>query len=203
MKIILLGPPGSGKGTIAKKLVQDFKLNHISSGDVFREEIGNKTALGREVQQVIEQGKLVSDRLTTELIKPRLIKKDNYILDGFPRTVAQAESIADQGISLVLLIDVPDKTVVERITLRRICPDGHIYHLKYIPPKKEGFCDLDGKPLLQRKDDTEEVVKKRLKAYHKQTKPLIDYYKRKKLLKTVGGAQQQEEVYRSVKKALL
>lgn len=202
MKLIFLGPPGGGKGTIAARLVQEYKLQHISTGNIFRDEIRQQTVLGKKAKTIIDQGNLVPDSLTIEIVKQRITGKDNYVLDGFPRTIAQAKAVEDQKITIVLLIEVPEKVIIERLSLRRTCQQGHVYHLKNNPPKKAGICDIDKTSLSQREDDTVEIITNRLKVYQQQTAPLIQYYEQKKLLQKVNGNQGIEKVYAAVKKAL-
>lgn len=203
MKIIFLGPPASGKGTVSEKLETDFQLEHISAGALLREEVKKGTTIGNNIKDVIEKGNLVPDQLVTEIIKLDVNKKKNYILDGFPRTIKQAEAIENLDIDLVIYLEVPKDVIVERFAGRRVCTQGnHGYHLKYLPPKMKGVCDIDGSPLILRKDDTPEVVKDRFKIYYKLTKPLIDYYKQKGVLVTVNGAPAPNVVYESVKKVI-
>ncbi|MEK6969320.1 MAG: adenylate kinase [Nanoarchaeota archaeon] len=203
MKIILLGPPGSGKGTVSEKLEKDFNFAHVSAGELLREEVKKGTTLGKDIQKIIEKGNLVPDNLVTELIKLEVTGKKSFILDGFPRTLKQAEATAELNINLVIYLEVPEEIVIERFSGRRVCSTGeHGYHLKYLPPKKEGVCDHDGTKLVQRKDDRPEVIKERFKIYHKETQPLIDYYKQKGILKTVDASPNPEKVYAAVKKVV-
>jgi adenylate kinase len=203
MKLILLGPPGAGKGTVAKKTADEFNIPHISTGDLFREAIRIESDLGKKVKKIIESGALVSDELTSELIKERLAKKDvesGYILDGFPRTIRQATLLDDfQKIDRVLLLKVDDSEVVRRLSGRRICKDcGHIHHVEFMPPKVEGICDKCGGELYTRDDDKEESVKKRLQVYREETAPLIGYYEEKGLLTHVDASKSPDEVFQSV-----
>jgi adenylate kinase len=201
MRIILLGPPGSGKGTVSEKLVRDFSLKHVSAGELLREEVSKKTSLGKEIKKYIEKGDLVPHNFVIEMVKLEVGKKDNYILDGFPRSVDQAEGIKDLGIDLVIYLELSEKVVVERISGRRVCEKGtHSYHLKYIPPKVKGKCDVDGSKLILRKDDTVKVVKERFRVYTKNTGPLVKFYVKKGLLKRVDGAPSPKKVYDAVKK---
>ena len=187
MVVILLGPPGAGKGTHAVELSKTFKLPHISTGDLFRENINNKTSLGEKAKTYIEKGQLVPDELVLEMLFDRISKNDcasGYILDGFPRTLEQAKAFEerqDKNIkALTINLDIDDKPLVERITGRIVCKNcGTPFHTKFLPPKKAGVCDNCQGELYQRKDDTEEVVKERLKVYHDQTQPLIAFYKSK------------------------
>ncbi|MBU0470196.1 MAG: nucleoside monophosphate kinase [Nanoarchaeota archaeon] len=201
MKIILLGPPGSGKGTVSERLEKDFNLAHVSAGELLREEVKKDTAIGRDIKKFMEKGNLVPNRFVVEMVKLEVNGKDNYILDGFPRSVEQAKLIEGLGIDLVISLEVPEQIVIERFAGRRVCGTGeHGYHLKYLPPKKEGVCDYDGTKLVQRKDDNPEVIKERFRIYHAETQPLVDYYKKKGILKTVDGAPAPEVVYAAVKK---
>ena len=197
LNIILMGPPGAGKGTQAVKLEQEYKLPHISTGDMFREETSSGSALGNQVKAIIERGDLVPDELTVAIVKARLSKDDcakGYILDGFPRTLPQAEALEKMGreigreVSLVINIGAPDEELVRRISGRRVCPKcGASYNVVSMKPKKEGICDLCGSPLIQRKDDNEASLKVRLANYYKSTAPLLSFYKERKLLHDYDG----------------
>ena len=197
MNIIMLGAPGAGKGTIASQMEERYNLPHISTGDIFRANIKEGTELGNLAKSYIDKGALVPDDVTINMTVDRLSKddcKDGFILDGFPRTNAQAIGLdeafskSDRKIDLVILVDATDKQITERLSGRRVCDKcGESYHLVNLPPKKDGICDKCGGNLVHRKDDTEEVVADRLKTYHEQTQPLIDYYKEKKILKRVPG----------------
>lgn len=203
MKLILLGPPGSGKGTVAGKLAKDFNLHHVSAGELLREEISKKTTIGEEIKKYVDKGQLVPTHFVEEMIKLEVRDEKDYILDGFPRSLEQAQNIEDLNIDIVIYLEVPEDAVIERFAGRRVCEkENHGYHIKFVPPKKEGICDIDGSKLIRRKDDNPEVVRDRFKVYHKETQPLIDYYKKKGILKTVDGAPKPEIVYDSVKKVL-
>lgn len=205
MILVLLGPPGAGKGTQAVQLAEAFKLQHLSSGDVLRAERASGTELGDKVAQYMDSGALVPDEIIIEVIVNRVLnpqKPAGVLLDGFPRTVKQAEALdealakAGQSVDLVVSLAVPDELIVERITGRRVCPSsGRVYHVKFNPPQKEGVDDETGEPLIHRTDDTEEVVKQRLSAYHEQTQPLEAYYKSKGLVAEVDGTQDVQEVF--------
>jgi len=201
--MILLGAPGAGKGTIAVQLVEKYGIPQISTGDMFRAAIKNHTPLGEEANRYISQGLLVPDEVTIGLVKERLAKDDckkGFILDGFPRTIGQAEALKgiskelDLPINFVLEIDCPEDILVERICGRRVCKKcGAPYHIKYKKPLKDGICDICGEELIQRKDDNEETLKARLAEYHKQTEPLINFYKNLNLITKVDGTLGLEE----------
>lgn len=211
MNIILLGPPGSGKGTQAKMIADKYSVKHISTGDILRENVRNNTPLGQEAKKYMDAGKLVPDSLLVSIIKDRFSKPDvkgGWMLDGYPRTIPQAEALDQilpslgQKIDVVLNIDVPDEELVKRVTGRRMCKCGTTYHVQFNPPKVPGKCDACGADLYQRQDDTEETVKQRLQAYHTQTQPLIDYYNKKGIVATVLGVGDIKEIFVNVSKAL-
>lgn len=193
--IILLGPPGSGKGTQAVEIAKDMKIPHISTGDLFRENIGNNTSLGMQAKAYMDQGKLVPDELVLNMLFDRVAKPDcaaGYLLDGFPRTIPQATALdtflKDRSKVIALNLEVPDDVIVKRIEGRLTCKAcGNIQHRDYSPPSKEGICDKCGSPLTQRSDDRREVVLERLKVYHEQTAPLISHYQKQGVLKSVNG----------------
>ena len=203
MYIVLLGPPGAGKGTQASLISEKMGLVHVSSGDIFRENLKNDTLLGLEAKGYMERGELVPDDLTIAMVKDRLGKPDcqkGALLDGFPRTPAQAAALAatlaewDKNVDLVPYISVPAQELIERLSGRWTSQNGRVYHVKYNPPKIAGRCDVDGSPLFQREDDKPETVKNRIKVYLEQTTPLIDYYKEQGLLVEVDGTKSIEEV---------
>ena len=208
MKIVLLGPPGAGKGTQAKSISNRYSIPHISTGDIFRKNISEGTPLGIEAKSYMDKGQLVPDEVTINMVKDRLTWEDcknGYLLDGFPRTVAQAEALegflADRNEKLdtALSIEVPSSFILERMTGRRVCPScGASYHVKFNPPTKDGVCDVCGSDIVQRKDDTEETVSERLEVYERQTQPLIDFYNNKNLLSTVDGTKAINEVFESI-----
>ena len=208
MKIVLLGPPGAGKGTQAKSISNRYSIPHISTGDIFRKNISEETPLGIEAKQYMDNGQLVPDEVTINMVKDRLTWddcKNGYLLDGFPRTVAQAEALEaflnsrDEKIDTALLIDVPMEFILERMTGRRICGScGASYHVKFNPTKGEGICDVCGSEVVQRKDDREDTVRERLDVYERQTQPLIDFYKEKNLLSTVDGTKAINEVFNDI-----
>lgn len=208
MHILLMGPPGAGKGTQAEKLVADFPIPHISTGDMFRAAVKNGTELGKEAKKYMDAGGLVPDEVTIGIVKERLSQPDcqkGFILDGFPRTKEQAvaldEILKELGIKLdaAVNISVPYADLVARVTGRRICKKcGATYHVIYNPPKQEGVCDKCSGELYQRNDDKEETVKKRLEAYHSQTAPLIAYYEQEGVFKDIDGTQPIGKVYADV-----
>lgn len=208
MKIILLGPPGAGKGTQAKSISSKYDIPHISTGDIFRKNITEKTPLGVKAKGYMDNGQLVPDSLTIDLVKDRLSNEDckeGFLLDGFPRTVNQAEALKNflkengENIDCALLIDVPRDFILDRMTGRRVCPAcGASYHIKFNPPTNEGKCDLCGQDVIQRKDDNEATVNERLEVYENQTQPLIKYYEKENLLKVVQGTKAINEVFESI-----
>ena len=197
MNIIMLGAPGAGKGTISSRLKEIYNLPHIATGDIFRENIKNETELGKKAKDFIDKGKLVPDDITINMMIDRISKddcKNGYILDGFPRTLAQADGLDKQlkninsKIDLALLVEADEETLIKRLSGRRVCEKcGATYHIEHLKPKTDGVCDVCGGKLIIRKDDTEEVIKDRLKTYHEQTEPLIEYYTKQNLVKTVNG----------------
>ena len=208
MKIIMLGAPGAGKGTQAKRIAAQFKIPHISTGDIFRANLKAGTPLGLKAKEYMDQGLLVPDDLTCDLVVDRIAQPDaadGYILDGFPRTIPQAEALTKaleergEALDYALNIDVPDDFIMERMEGRRSCPKcGAGFHLKFGPPAKEGICDVCGDELIQRDDDKPETVTKRLAVYHEQTQPLIDYYKKAGILKDVDGTKSMDEVFAAI-----
>ena len=212
MKIVMLGAPGAGKGTQAIMISEKYGLPHISTGDIFRANIKNGTELGMRAKAYMDEGRLVPDELTVELLLDRVADEDcrnGYVLDGFPRTIPQAdvltEALAKTGdkVDYAINIDVPDENIVRRMSGRRACPGcGATYHIEHIPPKKEGICDVCGQKLVQRDDDKPETVLKRLGVYHEQTQPLIDYYEKAGVLRNVDGTRSLEEVFSDIVKLL-
>ena len=208
MKIVLLGPPGAGKGTQAKSISNRYSIPHISTGDIFRKNISEETPLGIEAKGYMDNGQLVPDEVTINMVKDRLTWEDcknGYLLDGFPRTVSQAEALEsflnerNEGLDTALCIEVPKDFILERMTGRRVCLQcGASYHIKFNPSAKAGVCDVCGSEVIQRKDDVEETVKERLEVYERQTQPLIDFYKTKNLLSTVDGTKAINEVFESI-----
>ncbi len=212
MKIIMLGAPGAGKGTQAKQIAGKYSIPHISTGDIFRANIKNGTELGKKAKEYMDQGLLVPDELTCDLVVDRIGRddcKNGFVLDGFPRTIPQAEALTDalnklgEKMDYAIDVDVPDENIVKRMSGRRACLDcGATYHVVSIPPKKEGICDACGNKLVLRDDDKPETVQKRLDVYHEQTQPLIDYYKKAGILKSVDGTQPMEDVFAEIVKIL-
>ena len=208
MKIIMLGAPGAGKGTQAKMIAEKYAIPHISTGDIFRANIKNVTALGIEAKNYMDLGLLVPDELTVKLLLDRVVKDDcsnGYVLDGFPRTIPQAEVLDEaltklgDAIDYAINVDVPDENIVKRMSGRRACLScGATYHVEHIPPKKEGVCDTCGQELVLRDDDKPETVLNRLKVYHDQTQPLIDFYTKKGVLKTVDGTKDMKDVFEDI-----
>jgi adenylate kinase len=215
LKLIFIGPPGSGKGTQAKRLAAQHGVPHISTGDMLREAIADGTELGRQAAPIMASGALVSDDLMLGIIEERLAKSDaqrGFILDGFPRTLVQAEKLdsivgktsgnGDEGLRVLQLL-VPDDAIVERISLRRSCPTcGAIYHLASAPPAVDMVCDRDGAELIARPDDNETAVRKRLEAFHRQTLPVATFYKAKNLLREVDGVGPVDQVFERIEKSL-
>ena len=208
MKIIMLGAPGAGKGTQAKKIAEKYQIPHISTGDIFRSNIKEGTELGMKAKSYMDQGGLVPDELTIGMLMDRIQKddcKNGYVLDGFPRTIPQAESLTNalnernQKIDYAVNVDVPDENIGNRMSGRRACLScGATYHIVYKPSKVEGICDVCGDKLVLRDDDKPETVKKRLSVYHDQTQPLIDYYKEAGVLANVDGTQDMEKVFSDI-----
>ncbi|MBE8540306.1 adenylate kinase [Geoglobus acetivorans] len=208
MNLILLGPPGAGKGTQAKRIVEKYGIPQISTGDMLRDAVAKGTELGKKAKEYMDKGELVPDEVVIGIVKERLMQPDcenGFILDGFPRTINQAEALDDildemnRKIDAVINIAVPDEEILKRIVYRRICKEcGAVYNLIYSPPKVDGKCDKCGGDLYQRDDDKEETVKERLRVYREQTAPLIDYYSRKGSLQNVDGTKNIEEVWSQI-----
>lgn len=208
MKIIMLGAPGAGKGTQAKKIAAKYGIPHISTGDIFRANIKNGTELGKKAKTYMDQGLLVPDELVVDLVVDRVNQDDctnGYVLDGFPRTIPQAEALTEalekmgQKIDFAIDVNVPDENIVKRMGGRRACVTcGATYHMVYAPTKKEGICDTCGGELILRDDDKPETVQKRLNVYHDQTQPLIDYYTNQGILRTVDGTVDIDDVFRAI-----
>nr|WP_297709323.1 adenylate kinase [uncultured Butyrivibrio sp.] len=208
MKIIMLGAPGAGKGTQAQMIADKYNIPHISTGDIFRANIKNGTELGKKAKEYMDKGLLVPDELTVQLLLDRVANddcKDGYVLDGFPRTIPQADVLDAEltklgdKVDFAVNVDVPDENIVRRMSGRRACLKcGATYHIEHIPPKVEGICDKCGSELVLREDDKPETVQNRLSVYHEQTQPLIDYYDKKNILKTVDGTKDMQEVFNDI-----
>jgi adenylate kinase len=211
LNLVLLGPPGAGKGTQAKRLQGDFRLPYYATGDILREAVEEKSELGQKAKEYMDAGDLVPDELVIDLIKERLGEEeslDGFILDGFPRTVAQAEALEEalddvgRSLTAALLIEAEDDEIVRRISGRRVCKNGHIYHVEFDPPKREGVCDTDGLKLVQRDDDKPETVRKRLDTYREKTSPLVEFYDDRGILKRFDGSRSPTEVHDHIRATL-
>ena len=208
MKIVMLGAPGAGKGTQAKMIAEKYSIPHVSTGDIFRANIKNGTELGKEAKSYMDKGELVPDELTVRILLDRVAQadcKNGYVLDGFPRTIPQAEvldaELTKMGdkIDFAINVEVPDENIIKRMSGRRACLKcGATYHIVHIPPVKEGICDKCGSELVLRDDDKEETVKNRLSVYHEQTQPLIDFYDKKGVLKEVDGTVDSKDVFAAI-----
>jgi adenylate kinase len=212
LNLILLGPPGAGKGTQAARLVQDFRLPWASTGDMLRTAVTEGSDLGLKAKGFMDSGALVPDDLIVDLIVERVRQEDcegGFLLDGYPRTIPQADALAealdglDRKVTAALLVELADEEVIRRISGRRVCvSSGHGYHLDFDPPKHEGVCDQDGSRLVQRDDDKAEVVMNRLEVYHAQTEPLVEYYESRGMLRRFDGSRSQTEVHDHIRAAL-
>ena len=203
LNLILLGPPGAGKGTQAGRLTEDFGLPYIGTGDLLREHRREQTELGRQAEEFMAAGHLVPDDLVIAMILEKIADEgdDGFLLDGFPRTIGQADALGDEmekrgrRLTAALLIEAPDEVVVERLSGRRQCSNGHLYHVNYDPPKHDNMCDQCGRPLVQRDDDRPEAIRERLEVYHELTEPLKDYYEERGLLRRFDGTRDKVEVH--------
>lgn len=212
MRIVMLGPPGAGKGTQAKKIAEEFKIPHISTGEILRKAVQDNTPLGKKASEYLDKGLLVPDEIVEGIVRSRLKMHDcaaGFLLDGFPRTVRQAENLDEflkeenVNLDIVINIQVEQRLLIERFTGRRTCQKcGATFHIKFSPPKTPGICDKCGEKLIVRKDDDIETVKKRLEVYETTTAPLVDYYDRRKLLVNVDGSKPIDDVFEDIKKVL-
>jgi adenylate kinase len=210
LNLILLGPPGAGKGTQAVRLRDDFDLAYIATGELLREHVSEQSDLGKEAKSYMDDGALVPDELVIKMIFDKVEDEgdDGFLLDGFPRNVAQADALGEElerrgrKLTAALLVEAPDDVVIERLSGRRQCSNEHLYHVEYDPPKHEGVCDQCGRPLRQRDDDRPEVIQKRLKTYHEQTEPLKDYYEERGLLRRFDGTRDKNEVHDHIRATL-
>ncbi len=208
LNLVLLGPPGSGKGTQGERLQDDLDLPYYATGDILRRAVREETEIGKDAKAYMDKGDLVPDQVIIDVIAERIDSheaEDGFILDGFPRTVGQADALADKleklrsRLTAAILISVPDEEVVRRLSGRRCCPNGHIFHVEFDPPEKEGVCDVCGEELIVRDDDKPEVVKHRLKQYKEKTAPLVDWYDERGLLERVDGCGAPDDVYEDVR----
>lgn len=212
LNLVLLGPPGSGKGTQGERLNEDLRLPYYATGDILRAAVRDETELGRTAKEYMDRGDLVPDEVIVGVIADRIGSSealDGFILDGFPRTTPQAEALdaklgeLGRAVNGVLLIDVSDDEVVRRLGGRRTCEaNGHVYHVEFEPPKEEGVCDIDGSQLIVRDDDKPEVIRKRLETYHEKTEPLVSYYDSRSVLRRIEGEAKPEEVAEQIRRTL-
>lgn len=212
LNLVLLGPPGSGKGTQGERLNEDLRLPYYATGDILRAAVREETELGRTAKEYMDRGDLVPDEVIVGVIADRIVSSealDGFILDGFPRTTPQAEALdaklkeLGRALNGVLLIDVSDDEVVRRLGGRRTCEEnGHVFHVEFEPPKQEGVCDIDGSPLIVRDDDKPEVIRKRLETYHEKTEPLVSYYDSRSVLRRIEGEAKPEEVAEQIRRTL-
>jgi adenylate kinase len=212
LNLVLLGPPGSGKGTQGERLNEDLRLPYYATGDILRAAVRDETELGRTAKEYMDRGDLVPDEVIVGVIAERIDSSealDGFILDGFPRTTPQAEALdaklreLGRAVTAVLLIDVSDDEVVRRLGGRRTCEaNGHVFHVEFEPPRQDGICDIDGSPLIVRDDDKPEVIRKRLETYHEKTEPLVDYYDHRSVLRRIGGEAAPDEVAEKVRRTL-
>ncbi len=209
MKIVMLGNIGVGKGTQGRKLSEKFNIPYIATGDIFRENIRNETPLGKKVKDILKEGKLVPDEVVNEIVFDKINNLEGFVLDGFPRTLFQAEQLEkflklnNNPLNFVLYLTLSEDTIVKRITGRRVCPKcGRIYNIYFNPPKNDEICDFDGEKLIQREDDNLEVVKKRIEEFKKNTLPLIDFYRERKILFEIDGEGTPDEVFNRIVKTI-
>lgn len=212
LNLVLLGPPGSGKGTQGERLQEDLRLPYYATGDILRAAVRDETELGRTAKQYMDAGDLVPDEVIVGVIAEALdseAARDGFLLDGFPRTTPQAEALdaklseLGRAVTAVLLIDTADEEVVRRLGGRRTCAEnGHVFHVDFNPPKQEGVCDIDGSELITRDDDKPEVIRKRLETYHEKTEPLVDYYDKRSVLRRIDGELEPNEVGEEIRRTL-
>jgi adenylate kinase len=212
LNLVLLGPPGSGKGTQGERLQEDLRLPYYATGDILRAAVRGETELGRTAKEYMDRGDLVPDEVIVDVIAERIDSTealDGFILDGFPRTVPQAEALdakleqLERAVTAVVLIDVSDEEVVRRLGGRRTCVEnGHVFHVEFNPPKQDGICDLDGSELIVRDDDKPEVIRNRLEQYHSKTEPLVDYYDRRSVLRRIDGTATPDDVAEEIRRTL-
>ncbi|ADC89382.1 adenylate kinase [Thermocrinis albus DSM 14484] len=209
MILVFLGPPGAGKGTQAKRLVEERRFVHLATGDLLRSAVRNMTPLGMKAKEYMDRGDLVPDQLVIQMIEEALPQEGDVILDGFPRTIPQAQALENmlsshgKKVDKVIFFDVEDSVLIERLTGRRVCPNcGAVYHIKYNPPKEDEICDRCGTKLIQREDDREDTVRRRLEVYRTQTAPLVDFYQKRNKLIILDASKPQDEVYASILKAI-
>lgn len=210
LNLILIGPPGAGKGTQAEHIREDFELPYLATGDMMRAARKEDTELGRKIDRIITEGGLVDDDIVCKVLIERIERegRDGFLLDGFPRTQNQADILdgalarRDTEITAVLLIEAPDETIVQRMSGRRQCPKGHVYHVEFNPPREDGVCDVDGLPIEQRDDDRPETVSNRLATYHEQTEPLVERYEEEGLLRRFDGTQSPDDVHAHLRRTI-
>jgi adenylate kinase len=209
-RILVLGPPAGGKGTQAERLAAELGVPHIATGDMLRQEVAEGSDLGRRARAFMNAGELVPHKIVVAMVVDRISHPDaaeGWVVDGFPRNVQQAQEfegeLGGREVDLVIALEVPDGDIIARISGRRMCANGHVYHVEHKPPKRLGVCDVDGEPLFQRDDDTEEVIRHRIDVYHKESSPLLEFYDSKGLLRVVDGSGSPDETYALVRETLV